>query len=160
MKKSTDSRELVNLLIRWQKLEDTTIKHAESLCEKTSSPFVKTTMQMILHDSRKHKVVLQSIIDSVETEAPVLSPDELAALSSMLNRHMEIEASSIAVAGEALSKSKLLMTSYVLSALLEDETNHHQMIIQLTDELKRAMIPTSTGARRKTGDQPSSEVRF
>lgn len=153
MKKSThSSREFLSLIRRWQKLEDTTIKNAQALINKTSSSLVKTTMEMIKHDSEKHKVVLQAIIDSITKEAAYLSPDELASLAGMLNKHLEIEANSVALASEAFKDCKLFATSYLLSALLDDETKHHRMIVQLTDDLKRASISTSTGARRSKGE--------
>ncbi len=142
----------MSLIRKWQKLEDGTIRHAQTMISKTSSSLVKATMEMIRHDSEKHKMVLQAIIDAITKEASHLSPDELASLAGMLNKHLEIEAQSIALASEAFKNSKLFTTSYLLSALLEDETRHHRMIVQLTDDLKRASISTSTGTRRSKGD--------
>ncbi|MGO9612639.1 MAG: hypothetical protein ACLPX5_06360 [Dissulfurispiraceae bacterium] len=147
-----NSKQFLSIIRRWQKLEDGTIKSAEGMINKTTNPFVRTTMEMIKHDSEKHKIVLQAIIDAATKEAPHLRPDELASLAAMLYKHMEIEAQSIQLAAEAFKNSKLFVTGYFLSALLEDETKHHRMITQLTDELKKASISTSTGARRRKGD--------
>ncbi len=57
----------------------------------------------------------------------------------MLHKHLEVEAGSIVLAISALKKSRLRIVNYVLSALLEDETKHHAQILQLDDEVKKAV---------------------
>jgi len=134
-----ESEEFLNLIREWQALEEKTISSAEELMSKTNNPLVKMTMEMIRHDSEKHKVMQQMIIDSLTKEAIHLSPDELAPLSDMLNKHMETEAKSLAIADAALEKSELFVTRYILSYLIADETKHHSLINKL-NELKRATI--------------------
>lgn len=123
----------------WYALEDKTIASAEELISKTNNPLIKMTMEMIKHDSEKHKVMQQMIIDNITKEAVYLSPDELAPLSDLLNKHMEAEAKSLSIADAALEKSELFITRYILSYLIADETKHHNLINKL-NELKRATI--------------------
>lgn len=150
MKKAAEcSPQFLSMIRRWDKLEDSTEKSADALIKKTANPLIKTIMEVIKHDSRKHKVVLKAIVSTLTEEAVHLSPEELTALSGMLNKHMEIEANSVKYAAEAVANSKFFYTNYLLSTLLEDENRHHRMISQLMDELKKASIPTSTGVRRK-----------
>ncbi len=140
MKKSAEnSEEFLKIIREWQALEDKTIESASALINKTNNPLVKMTMEMIKHDSEKHKVMQQMIIDSITKEAIHLSPDELAPLSEILNRHMEAEAKSLSLADAALEKSELFVTRYILSYLIADETKHHSLISKL-NELKRATI--------------------
>lgn len=134
-----ESEEFLNLIREWQALEDKTIASAEELIKNTNNPLVKMTMEMIRHDSEKHKVMQQMIIDSITKEAIHLSPEELAPLSDMLNKHMEAEAKSLSLADAALEKSELFVTRYILSYLIADETKHHSLINKL-NELKRATI--------------------
>jgi hypothetical protein len=134
-----NSEEFLNLIKEWQALEDKTIASAEELLGKTNNPLVKMTMEMIKHDSEKHKVMQQMLIDNITKESIHLSPDELAPLSDMLNRHMEAEERSISLADAALEKSELFITRYILSYLIADETKHHSLINKL-NELKRATI--------------------
>lgn len=134
-----ESEEFLNLIREWQALEDKTIASAEELLNKTNNPLVKMTMEMIKHDSQKHKVMQQMLIDSIIKEAIHLSPDELAPLSDLLNRHLEAEAKSLSLADAALEKSELLIARYILSYLIADETKHHSLINKL-NELKRATI--------------------
>ncbi|HEX8948558.1 MAG TPA: hypothetical protein VF790_06325 [Dissulfurispiraceae bacterium] len=141
-----NSEEFLRLLTEWQKLEDSTIASANAMIGRTNNPLIKMTMETIKHDSEKHKIILQMIRDTITNEAIHLAPEELAALSDMLNTHMEIEAGSLALAEDAYRKSGLFTTRYLLSILIADEAKHHGMINQL-NELKRLLIPTSAGVR-------------
>lgn len=144
-----NSKEFLELIKKWQALEDKTIASATALMGKTANSIVKMIMEMIKHDSEKHKLIQQMIIDNVTKAAINISPDELAPLSDMLNSHMEAEAEALRIADAAIEKSELFFTRFLLSYLIADEAKHHGLISQLND-LKRAMISTSTGARMKT----------
>ena len=145
-KPAENSEEFLNLIREWQALEDKTIASANSMMAKTKNPFIKMTMEMIKHDSEKHKAIQQMIIDSITKEAVHISPDELDALSDMLNTHMEAEAESLCLAEDAYRKSELFTTRFLLSCLIADEAKHHGLLCQFND-LKRAAIPTSISAR-------------
>lgn len=147
MKKPAEkSDEFLGLLTDWQIVEDKTIACAEETINGARNPLVRMVMEVIKHDSEKHKIILQLIRDTITTEAMRLGPDELASLSDTLNRHMEMEAGALALADEAYRKSELFSTRFLLSILMADEAKHHAILKQL-DELKRASIPSSTGTR-------------
>ncbi|MFA5355087.1 MAG: hypothetical protein WC291_12730 [Thermodesulfovibrionales bacterium] len=138
-KPSENSEEFLSRIREWQALEDKTISSAQTLLNKSNNALVTMTMDMIVKDSAKHKEMLQMIVDNLEKEAVHLTPDELAPLVDLLTSHMEAEAKSIAFADEALEKSELFITQYILSYILADETKHHSLINKLV-ELKRATI--------------------
>ncbi len=140
------SEEFIDLMKQWQKLEDKAIGSADAMIGKAGSPFIKMIMESIKHDSEKHKLIQQMIIDSITKEAISISPDELNEMSDMLNNHMDAEAESLCLADAAFAKSELFFTRFLLSYLIADEAKHHGLISQLND-LKRATIPTSSGAR-------------
>ncbi len=133
------SKEFLATIKEWQRLEDETIRLSEELLKKTSNRLIKMTMEMIKSDSQKHKVMQQMLIDSVTKEPFVLSPDDLNALGSGLNKHITAEAASLQLAEEALEKSELFVTRYVLSYLIADEHKHHNLLSRLED-LKRATV--------------------
>ena len=140
MKKSIKSNdEFISLMKEWQKLEDASVASADEMIKNTKNPIIKMTMEMIRSDSQKHKILQQMLIDSMTKEAVHLTSDELAPLSAMLNKHMEAEAKSLALADSALENSKNFITRYILSYLIADETKHHALINKL-NELKRATI--------------------
>lgn len=134
------SEEFLNLIKEWQALEDKTIASANELISRAKNPLVEMVMEMIKQDSGKHKIMLKMIIDNLTREATRLSPDEISTLSSLLNKHMEVEAKSITIANDALDKSKLAITRYILAALLDDEITHHSLLHTLNEELKKSTI--------------------
>jgi hypothetical protein len=141
MEKSQESsEEFLRLIKEWIALEDKTIASADELISKANNPFVQMRMEMIKHDSGKHKVMLQWIIDNLTKEAVHLTPDEVMPLSALLYKHLEVEAKSITLANNALKMSGLPMVRHILSALLDDETKHHAQIIMLNDEIKKAIL--------------------
>jgi rubrerythrin len=133
------STHFLDVVKEWQKLEDQTIKFSDELLKKTKNRLIKMTMEMIKHDSEKHKQMQQMLIDSVTKEPFILSPDELNALGAGLNKHMEAEAKSLKLAEEALKNSELFVTQYVLSSLIADEQKHHSLLQKL-EELKKATV--------------------
>ncbi len=133
------SKEFLDTIKEWQSLEDETIRHAEALLKKTNNKLIKMTMEMIKHDSQKHKQMQQMLIDSVTKEPFILSPEELNALGNGLNKHLAAEAKSLQLADEALQNSELFVTRYVLSYLIADEHKHHNLLTKL-EELKRATV--------------------
>ena len=133
------SKEFLDVIKEWQKLEDETIRYADELMKKTNNRLIKMTMEMIRDDSQKHKAMQQMLIDSVTKEPFILSPDDLNALGTGLNKHMTAEAKSLELAEEALKNSELFVTRYVLSYLIADEHKHHNLLSKLED-LKRATV--------------------
>jgi len=129
----------------WQALEDRAISGARDLVAKTSNPLIKIIMELIAHDSEKHRLVQQMIIDSLTRQSVHVSPDELGALLDGLNRHVEAEKEALCFAEEALRESELFVIRFLLSYLVEDEKKHHNLLCRLED-FKRNQIESSTGA--------------
>ncbi len=76
MKRPVDNpEEFLGLLTDWQILEDKTIASAGEALNETSNPIVRMTMELIKHDSEKHKIILQMIRDTITKESMHLSPD-------------------------------------------------------------------------------------
>ena len=133
------SKSLIKVLRDWQKLEDESIRHADATIRKTKNRLVKMTMEMIKHDSQKHRVMQQLLIDSLTKESLILAPDDLASLSEGLNKHLAAEAKTLELADKALQNSELFVTRYILSYLIADEQKHHALLSKL-NELKRATV--------------------
>lgn len=133
------SDDFLKIIKEWQKLEDDTIKFSAEMLKKTKNPLIKMTMEMIKNDSQKHKAMQQMLINSLTKEALHISPEELAALSDGLNKHIVAEAKSLELADAALKNSELFVTRYILTHLMADETKHHSLLGKLND-LKRAVV--------------------
>jgi len=136
------SDRFLKIIKDWQGLEDETIKFSDEMLKKTKNPLIRMAMEMIKHDSQKHKVMQQMLIDSITKEAIHLSPDELAVISASLNRHIAAEEKSLELADEAVKNSELFTTRFILSLLIADETKHHKMLGNLNDLKRRTILVT------------------
>lgn len=112
----------------WHKLEDVTIQ------------LIRTTTEMIRHDSEKQKVMLQMLIESLTKEALHLNPEKLSLLSEALENHLESETRSIEFAEFSLEKSNVFVAKCrMLSHLIADERKHHSLLGKLNELKKRQL---------------------
>jgi hypothetical protein len=127
----------------WQKVENSSVVSTGRIMEKTDNPIVRLIMEIIQRDSQMHYRVQQLIADSLESATTTLTPDELAEIWDMIEKHIELEKKTVALAEEALGVikgTKMLVPEYFLHYLLEDETKHNHLLEQL-EALKRGIYP-------------------
>lgn len=137
--KTTEAK-LVQLMKDWHKLEDQTIAFSEDLENKSDNPFVKVIMEIIKHDSQKHKIMQQFVIDALTKEAIHLSPQELIPLADVLEKHIQAEAKSMGMAHACSTESRNYFVDFIVSSLTDDEIKHHNMLKTL-DHIKSAVYP-------------------
>ncbi|MEW6054867.1 MAG: hypothetical protein AB1552_13980 [Nitrospirota bacterium] len=129
---------LLHLIEDWYKLEDQTIKFAEDMMKKSDNAFIKVVMEIIKHDSQKHKIMQQFVIDALTKEAVHLAPQELIPLADILEKHIQAEAKSMGMAHACSTESRNYFVDFIISSLTDDETKHHNMLKTL-DHLKGAV---------------------
>ncbi len=139
-KAAENLEELTGVLRRWQKLEDSTIEHTTAVIDKTGNSLIKLVMEIIRHDSVMHKQVQQVMLDSLEKEAFSLTPEELADIWDMIEKHAAMEKETIALAEKAQRNCRLFVLRHLLSYLIEDEKKHDRLLTQLED-FKRGIYP-------------------
>ena len=134
---------VVSNMKRWQKIEDTSVASTGQIIEKTDNPIVRLVMEIIQRDSQMHHRVQGLIMDSLERQTISLSPDEIGEVWGMIEKHIEIEKSTVALAKqaiEALKPTKMIVQQYLLGYLLEDEEKHNNLLAGL-ENIKRNMYP-------------------
>jgi len=135
LKKALIDNKMLALLKRWKELEAATIKSCGAITRNTKNPLVKTLITAIANDSVKHKSILQLIIDSMTKKSFVLTPDDVSQVSSLLDKHIDLENDAIKVAYEAIEISRDPVTKQLLRLILEDEKKHAKLTEQI-NELK------------------------
>lgn len=136
-------KELAVSMRRWQKIENSAIVSTGYVMEKTDNPIIRLVMEIIQRDSQMHYLVQQWIADSLEVKTVTLTPDELKKVWSLLDRHIEIERSMVAIVEEALGAiegKKMYLQEYLLRYLREDEAKHTSLLESL-EGLKKGMLP-------------------
>jgi hypothetical protein len=132
--------ELRRTLKRWQEIEDASVAHTTALMERTKNPLIRLVMEIIRQDSVMHKRVQQVILDSLEQQAFTLTPEELADIWDMIEKHAELEKETISLAEKARRNCRLFVQRHLLTYLIEDEQKHDRLMGQLED-FKRGIYP-------------------
>jgi rubrerythrin len=128
-------KQMLELLKRWTRLEDSTIRSCANISKKTKNPLIKTLVTAIKNDSAKHKAIIKLIIDSMTKRAIVLTPDDIRGVSHLLDKHIMIEEKSITTAHKAIEISRDSTVKQLLRLILEDEKKHAKLAEQM-NELK------------------------
>ncbi len=132
--------DLVATLRRWQELESESVTQTTAIMEKTKNPLIRLVMEIIRQDSIMHRKVQQAILDSVEKQAFSLTPEELAEIWDMLEKHSEMEKETLQLADKVRRNCRLFVQRHLLDYLLEDEQKHDRLLAQLED-FKRGIYP-------------------
>ena len=132
--------ELQTTLRRWQEIEDASVAHTTALMERTKNPLIRLIMEIIRQDSVMHKRVQQVILDSLEQQAFTLTPEELADIWDMIEKHAELEKETLVLAEKARRNCRLFVQRHLLTYLIEDEQKHDRLMTQLED-FKRGIYP-------------------
>ena len=139
--KAAESVEELKVTLReWQGLEDKTVEQTTAIAQKTQNPLIKLIMEIIRQDSVMHRRVQQVMLDGLEKEAFTLTPEELADVWDLIEKHAEMERQTIALAEKARRNCRLFVHRHLLTYLIEDEQKHDRLLSQLED-FKRGIYP-------------------
>lgn len=131
---------LVQILKKWQEVEDSSIKSTTEIIKKSKNPIVHMVMEIIRQDSANHRKVQQLIIDHFEKSSFKLNPEELAEFWDLVEEHDEIEKKTINLAKEALRETNSPLVAYFLNYLLTDERKHDELLEEMS-RIKIGMYP-------------------
>lgn len=131
---------LVELMKKWQKIEDDSIKNTTDIIKKTENPLLHIIMEIIRQDSAMHRRVQQLIIEHFTSKPITLNPDELAGLWDLIEIHNDLEKKTVELAKESLENTKSPFASYLLEYLLTDEEKHVKLLEEMA-KIKKGMYP-------------------
>ena len=136
-------QEIISNMKSWQKTEDATIALTGQVMEKTDNPVVRMVMEIIQRDSQMHYNIQEWIADSLKDKTVSLTPEEIGNVWKLIERHIEIEKKSVEFAEQAIQALKgksMVIQSYLLNYLLEDEKKHNNLLNNL-ENIKKGMHP-------------------
>jgi hypothetical protein len=145
MSTKENEKQLVEILKDWQHVENSSIAQTAAIIDKTSNPVIQLVMSIIQRDSAMHHRVQQFIVDSLETRALSLTPEDLAQVWEAIEAHIEAEKkteSLAAAAQKALAGTKNVVQAYLLSYLEHDEKKHDKLLDDLA-LIKRGMFKSA-----------------
>jgi len=116
-------------------IEGELISLYENTVNEISNPLVQQMLKMIKHDSQKHIMMLNIIVDFLEGKEVYMQ--DRKGLANSLKRHLELEKESIQN-GEALLKKEWLQDrkgyKAIIESWVEDEKRHHKFLKELSDK--------------------------
>jgi hypothetical protein len=145
MSTKENEQQLVDILKKWQHVENESIAQTAGIIDKTSNPVIQIIMSIIQRDSAMHHRVQQFIVDSLQSRALSLTPEDLAQVWDAIEAHIEAEKqteSLVAAAQKALAGTKNVIQAYLLSYLEHDEKKHDKLLDDLA-LIKRGMYKSA-----------------
>jgi len=139
-KSAENLEELKTTLRRWQEIEVESMEQTSAIIAKTQNPLIKLVMEIIRQDSAMHKRVQQVMLDGLEKQAFSLTPEEVAEVWDLVDRHIAAEKETIELAEKARKNCRMFLHRYLLSYLTEDEQKHDHLLERLED-VKRNLYP-------------------
>jgi hypothetical protein len=145
MGKSTKEvqEDLISNMETWKKIENASIASTGRVMEKTENPIVRLVMEIIQRDSQMHYRVQEWIANSLQKTVS-LTPEELGQVWDLIEDHIKIEKKVQKLAEEALDATKnskgMLVQTYLLEYLLEDE-NKHNLLLERLAGIQKGMYP-------------------
>lgn len=136
-------QEVIDNMRRWMKIENASVASTGNIIEKTNNPIVRIVMEIIQRDSQMHYRVQELIADSLESKTVALSPEELADVWEMIEKHIELEKKTVELAEKSLAALKgkrMIVQEYLLNYLLKDEQKHNEILDEL-EPIKNKMYP-------------------
>jgi hypothetical protein len=134
---------IVDNMRRWQKIENASVASTGAVMEKTDNTIVRLVMEIIQRDSQMHYRIQELITDSLTSKTLTLTPDELADVWDMIEKHIKLERKTVEYANEALAAlkgKKMVVQEYLLDYLLIDEEKHNKVLDNL-ETIKKGMYP-------------------
>jgi hypothetical protein len=128
---------------QWQKIENASVASTGKVIEKSDNPIVRLVMEIIQRDSQMHYRIQELIADSLESKVVALTPEELGDVWEMIEKHIDLEKKTVALALDslqALKGRKMVVQEYLLDYLRIDEEKHNQ-VLETLSTIKKGMYP-------------------
>jgi len=139
-RKNETIENLVNLLKRWQSIEDDSIRNTTEIIKKSNNPVINIIMEIIRQDSVIHRKMQQLMIDNYIKKPIDIDIDELQDLWALITEHDEAERKTIEIATYALEQVGNPVIKMLLEYLLTDEGKHDKLLTDL-EKLKDSAFP-------------------
>lgn len=132
-KGSERTKDMIEVLRRWQAIERESIEMTAQIMEETSNPLVRQIMEIIRNDSVQHHRVQQFLIDAMEVTPVNMSHADLADIWTKIEEHDETEREAIRVAKELREMTTDPVQKILLDYLIRDEEKHDTILGELEE---------------------------
>jgi hypothetical protein len=124
---------------KWMGVEDKVIAYCDSLTSSTDNVLVRAIADATKADALQHKEMLAAIEQTL-TGTITLTPDDLAAISKLLDFVVDSEKPEIEMAAHEKASGSHIIVTELLSFMLEDEKKYDRFRDEF-NELKKKIYP-------------------
>jgi rubrerythrin len=128
---------LLKFLEEQIKVEHEIVESLDKALTGMENPAVKGTLKGISLDSLKHAQMYASAIELLTKVPKALAEEQLDKQRNLVKKHIEIEVKLIKRIDEQLPNIKDEKVKLLLSAILEDEKRHHELLKRVLEILVR-----------------------
>lgn len=139
-KKSETIENMINILKRWQGIEDDSIRNTTEIIKRSNNSIVNIIMEIIRQDSVIHRRIQQLIVDNYTKKPIAIDKDELTEIWDLITEHDEAERKTIELANYALAQIDEPIVKFLLEYLLLDESKHDKLLTDL-EKYKDSVYP-------------------
>lgn len=139
-KKSETIENLINILKRWQGIEDESIRNTTEIIKRSNNSIVNIIMEIIRQDSVIHRRIQQLIVDNYTKKPINIDREELTEIWDLIVEHDEAERKTIELANYALAQIDEPIVKFLLEYLLLDESKHDKLLTDL-EKYKDSVYP-------------------
>ena len=126
-----------------EKMRDTAIlekNYAEKLRElskKLKHPVLRGLFHAVAYDSEKHAMLYEVLSELLASTQPMISEEDLEFIVESVEEHIRLESEMIEFTRKLLEETADPRLKLVLSAILDDEINHHRILVDIRDKIAR-----------------------
>lgn len=117
-------------------------KALSSLGDRIKHPVLRAILTGISNDSIKHSLLYKAIVDLLSIPQPVISEEEFKEIVKEIESHIETEAKMIEFVKNMLKNIDDARLKLLLSAIYDDEVEHHKLLVDLRDNFAKLEIIT------------------
>jgi rubrerythrin len=106
-----------------------------AMASRLRHPVLRALFTAIAMDSDKHAVFYESIAELLENPQPGISEEDLEAIRSAIEAHIQEEAEALERVKELLQQVVDPRLKVILSALASDEATHHAILLAIKRDI-------------------------
>ncbi|MEM0000138.1 MAG: ferritin-like domain-containing protein [Desulfurococcaceae archaeon] len=129
-----DIRELLELA----QLEETYARELEKLAQSIKHPALRALLESIAKDSEKHALMYKAMTELIIKTQPFISEKEYGEIAEVMGKHIETEMKMLEKAKDILSSSGDPRIKLLVSAIVDDETRHHKLLLSIKGNIAEA----------------------
>lgn len=128
----------VDELLELAQLEEAYARELEKLARSTKHPALRALIEGVAKDSEKHALMYRAVVELVSATQPFISEEEYKEIAVIISEHVETETRMLEKAKDIALSSIDPRTKLLVSAIVDDEYRHHELLLSIKNNVVKA----------------------